>query len=54
MAKWFENESVRKEEWIPGGEEIGLWIWNVWKVDLRLCRLRTVPLLAVLTEFEQY
>ena len=22
MAKWFENESVRKEKWRPGGEEL--------------------------------
>ena len=24
MAKWFENESVRKEEWRPGGDELVL------------------------------
>jgi len=22
MSKWFENESVRKEKWRPGGEEL--------------------------------
>jgi len=22
MEKWFENESVRKEKWRPGGEEL--------------------------------
>ena len=22
MAKWFENESVRKEKWRPGREEL--------------------------------
>ena len=24
MEKWLENESVRKEKWIPGGEELDL------------------------------
>ena len=24
MEKWFENESVRKEKWRPGGEELDL------------------------------
>jgi len=24
MAKWFENESVRNEEWRPGGDELVL------------------------------
>ena len=50
MEKWLENESVRKEKMETGRRGIGLRIWNVWKVDLRLCRLRTVLLLALMTE----
>ena len=32
MAKWFENESVRKEEWRPGGEELdyGYGMYGKW------------------------
>ena len=49
MAKLFENESVRKEEWRPGGDElVAVMEWI--KVSLHLCRLRTVPLLALMTE----
>jgi len=32
MAKWFENESVRKEKWRPGGEELddGYGMYGKW------------------------
>ena len=50
----FESERKRKEKMETGRRWIWLWIWIGWKVSLRLCRLRTVSLLAVLTEFEQY
>jgi len=32
MAKWFENESVRKGEWRPGGEELdyGYGMYGKW------------------------
>ena len=53
--KLLENEALRKErENGDRAEESWFWAWNEWKVSLRLCRLRTVPLLAVLTKFEQY
>ena len=55
MEKLLENEALRKERengyW---AEESWFWAWNEWKVTLHMCRLRTVPLLAVLTKFEQY
>ena len=55
MEKLLKKESLRKERKTGDRAEMNwLWIWNGWKVSLRLCRLRTVPLLAVLTEFEQY
>jgi len=55
MEKLLENEALRKErENGDRAEESWFWAWNEWKVSLRLCRLRTVPLLAVLTKFEQY
>ena len=41
------------EKWRLDGDELVMdmkWMES----SLRLCRLRTVPLLAVLTEFEQY
>ena len=53
MEMWLENESTRKEKWRPDGDKLVLdmkWMES----SLRLCRLRIVPLLAVLTEFEQY
>ena len=53
MEKLLENESMRKEKWRPGEEKLVLdmkWMES----SLRLCHLRIVPLLAVLTEFEQY
>ena len=53
MAKWFENESVRKEEWRPSREELVL--------DMKWMESKPPPvliedrlLLALLTEFEQY
>ena len=55
MEMLLENEALRKER--KNGdraEESWFWTWNEWKVSLRLCRLRTVPLLAVLTKFELY
>ena len=55
MEKLLENEALRKErENGDRAEESWFWAWNEWKVSLRLGRLRTVPLLAVLTKFEQY
>jgi len=49
MAKWFENESVRKKN---GDRAERNWIMDMecMKRNLRLCRLMTVPLLAVLIE----
>ena len=56
VKKFLENESLRKrkEKMETRRRWIWLWIWNGWKVSFRLCRLRTVPLMAVLTKFEQY
>ena len=55
MEKLLENEALRKErENGDRAEESWFWAWNEWKVRLQLGRLRTVPLLAVLTKFEQY
>ena len=53
MAKLLENESMRKEKWRPGGDELELDRKGM-ECSLRLCRLRTVLLLAMLTKFEQY
>ena len=53
MAKWFENESVRKKN---GDRAERNWIMDMecMESSLRLCQLMTVPLLAVLTKIEQY
>ena len=48
LAKLLENESMRKEKWRPGGDDFGYEMDG--KVNFRLCRLRTVPLLALMTE----
>ena len=53
FGKWLGNESVSKEKWIPGGDELILNMKGM-ESSLRLCRLRTVPLLGVLTKIEQY
>ena len=48
-GKWLGNESMRKEKWRPGGDELVLdmkWMES----SLRLCRLKTVPLLALLID----
>ena len=49
MAKWLEKELMRKEKWRPGGDElVAVMEWI--KVSLGLCRLRTVPLLALMID----
>ena len=45
---------MSKDNWRPGGNELDYGYGIDEKMNFRLCRLRTVPLLAVLTEFEQY
>ena len=44
---------MSKEKWRLGGDELDLDMKGM-ESSLRLCQLRTVPLLAVLTKFEQY
>ena len=44
---------MSKEKWRPGGDELVLDMKER-ESSFRLCRLRTVPLLAVLTKIEQY
>ena len=39
-----------KEKWRPGGNELEYGYEIDEKVNFRLCRLRTVPLLALMTE----
>ena len=39
-----------KEKWRPGGNELEYGYVIDEKVNFRLCRLRTVPLLALMTE----
>ena len=41
-----------KEKWGPGGNELEYGYGIDEKGNFRLCRLRIVPLLAVLTKFE--
>ena len=53
FGKWLGNESVSKEKWRPGRDELELDRKGM-ESSLRLCRLRTVALLNVLTKFEQY
>ena len=53
FGKWLGKESMSKEKWRPGGDELVL-IMKGMQSSLLLCRLRTVQLLVVLTKFEQY
>ena len=50
MAKWLEKVLMRKDKWRPGGDEFDYGYGMDGKISLRLCRLRTVPLLALLIE----
>ena len=48
LAKLLENELMRKEKWRSGGDDFGYEMDG--KVNFCLCRLRTVPLLALMIE----